>query len=872
MKTDDLDQTIKEALSGNAPEEIHRNAQHHFEAFAARLREMPARRTMRERHPLWWLWSGLGLAGTATAAVMLFSFFFSPSVSWAQVVERFRALRFFNATVYFSRDSTQPPEKLEIWATQDRRTRVHYRGLIFFGQGDKPAKVLRAETGEEVPIADLQGNDPDGKLRKEYPALPMALGIHKKLGETPNFSLDELLAMFSGKRQDLQPVPNMDASIANDMQVFDLASPRSPEWMRFWVLKKSGLLTRLRSLDPDSGEQIEAVFDYFTAMPDEAFDPAKVQAAIRKQQGNKNKLYALLKDPGGRPLTPGDVFDKSGYHLPHIESAGRTDDGILWVMSSDSINHSAEGGSHYGWGRLTDDLGQKYLHEWVGENGDDRELEYYVPLDYRTGYKKPASYILTCLDRDEYTGVAQHVTIIGSVEVKEWKENAPVPKLYDKASVPGPDDFLRRLLPEICSLEDWERFDQLVATIPGRAEENTMALFRDIIIVRKLEKMGRRDEAAELRARLFPIVENVTKESMWEASEIIDGHICDLVRAGQRDTARQLANKYLADLSKPGWQSYLERLIALLHEAGMKETDIRGFFDQDVLGLPEVKIFVKETQLFQNDEWNPATNPQLAAWRAYLATLAARYNSRPLPADLEFIDDKFDLSGDQTFGNLPLPGHPEYQVTYFPYTAARDLAVTTAQTYDLDPSLATLSNPSGITVKPAVCVYRTKVAWPQIWAAYLKRNNIGILEKSASRKVLVARYDGRKLPNCFEVAPLDGSSLGGDPDFREGVGGGFTTVAVLQAFAEALNHNKKAGDPGRTIIVNETGLPGKPGPNQSHANICLAAELAFWSGEAADKLAFKWFQDNFGITFHEEEREMKMLELQPANQPAPRNP
>ncbi len=72
----------------------------------------------------------------------------------------------------------------------------------------------------------------------------------------------------------------------------------------------------------------------------------------------------------------------------------------------------------------------------------------------------------------------------------------------------------------------------------------------------------------------------------------------------------------------------------------------------------------------------------------------------------------------------------------------------------------------------------------------------------------------------------------------------------------------KSGDPHRIILINETGIPETRGPNQSAANICLDYDFSFWTGDEADKLAFKWFEENFGITFHEEERAMKTLELQ----------
>jgi len=93
----------------------------------------PARPSVRERHPLWWLWSGASLAAAAVL-VLMFSLFFSPTLSWAQVVERFRALPFFNVTMYVAMDPAQPPEKLEYGLRKDHRTRLHYRGLILLAR------------------------------------------------------------------------------------------------------------------------------------------------------------------------------------------------------------------------------------------------------------------------------------------------------------------------------------------------------------------------------------------------------------------------------------------------------------------------------------------------------------------------------------------------------------------------------------------------------------------------------------------------------------------------------------------------------------------------------------------------------------------
>ncbi len=41
MKTDDFDQTLRNALSGTAPADVHEGAQSHFDDLAARLQSQP---------------------------------------------------------------------------------------------------------------------------------------------------------------------------------------------------------------------------------------------------------------------------------------------------------------------------------------------------------------------------------------------------------------------------------------------------------------------------------------------------------------------------------------------------------------------------------------------------------------------------------------------------------------------------------------------------------------------------------------------------------------------------------------------------------------------------------------------------------------
>jgi hypothetical protein len=95
MKNDDLDQNLRDALSGVAPAEVHERTEAAFQNLAERLRQRDAaqeretRHSARERSRLWWLWPGMSLAGAAAMAILMFSVFSAPTVSWSQVVERF---------------------------------------------------------------------------------------------------------------------------------------------------------------------------------------------------------------------------------------------------------------------------------------------------------------------------------------------------------------------------------------------------------------------------------------------------------------------------------------------------------------------------------------------------------------------------------------------------------------------------------------------------------------------------------------------------------------------------------------------------------------------------------------------------------------
>lgn len=620
-----LDNALRKSLAGQAPQSIHNHATPAFERLATSLR---ARDTIRAnahavRHPPstrpWW-WALLGIAGSAIAAATIFAFFILivPTPTWAQIAERFRGLGFFHATVYMTENTGGSPESIELWVAQNHKFRAHYRGLIFLGADGALTTVISSKDGEVIPLEIL--NAQIGSLTRNgnidpYPALALVHDI-ARLGEQPDLSLDRLLQLVGGGREQLQPTINTSIGITTDMQVFDLAKTTAPEWMRIWVLRKSELPSRLRLWNPRDGGQLEMLFDYANEMPENAFDPASVQAGLAGQSGLTNRLYTHMRDPGGRPLTPAQLHAAHTYALPEIDTVGRTPEGIVWVLSRNAENYRADGKRSYGWEILTDNHQQEYIRRFVGWTSGEPSmlLEYFIPLNMGAGFKEPESYTLTCTDRpsENYPppGAGRDIVTIGAQTITQWQESATIPDLMKAQNnqVGGRIDWRLVAMDEATEHQNWSRFEQLALTIHGTPESDPLALARDIKIANKLALNGQRTAAALLCARIYPLItaKAFLKDPMQ--SNIVCWHIADLYQTGRHDAARQLATKHINQAlrqSRATGPQFVVNLMMELHRAGLDEKDARNFFTNDITGNPAIRARLDNMHLFANQTLRP---------------------------------------------------------------------------------------------------------------------------------------------------------------------------------------------------------------------------------------------------------------------------
>ncbi|MBD3266873.1 hypothetical protein GF373_09405 [bacterium] len=844
-----IDRILHDMLDGDAPNEVQTKAQAHFEAAKERLMNEPNRKA----HGWFRLsWAGAGMAGTLLV-VMLFSVVINQSnITWADVKERFKSVNFFSATVYITENPLEKPEKIEIWMGKHGKCRMHKEGCVYFGENGELTKAIHARSG--------QAFEPERGDK--------ALGMFRMLGRMETFSLEELLKTFCGKQTLSEPLANEELGISEDMKVFDISNDRTPEWVRIWVLKASGLPVRFRLWDPRYAESVEVLFDYVKEQPAEAFDPDLYQKTLNiSSLGRGNQVYALLKDPGGQAMTPRDVFERTGYHMPEVKEIGMTKEGVVWVVSTNSRNRTPDGRTIEGFGQLTDNWGQRYLFHPLGHRvKNDLAVEYYIPYTFRLDYKTPDTLILTATTQPDHS---KHVdTIIGRLEIEEWVEDKPIPDFFGNAKQ---INFLKHVISEAKRYHDWDRFDRLLGLIEGEPEESEMAFYRDYQLLEKRMAMGKTDEAYPLARRLIGIVEDKIKavENFqtrlgFQYIDLVENYILLLCKHEEEKEAKRWVRFMKQQLdAKPSQGGYDVKASFIATLANALHDRYRWNVDR-IIQLLEIDIreerytsylssFINHKPLGEREEFQP--------WVKYANKVFDLYKERELPARMELVrmQERFDT--DNPTYSIAFPDRPAYVFSLFKGTwdrIARSYAIASKH----DPRLVRVSE--GLQGKEVYypLVVHEDVSHKERYDWILQKNGVEVVEKKEIHKVWVAKYDGRPLPHWREVRPADGSHLGRRPDARGG--GTHTTItSLLDIFEMMANDNEwdRTLGEGAVIILDETGLPTKPGENQTFGSICLTYTYAFWDGEEGIQLAKSWFEDTFGITFHEEERELAVLEF-----------
>ena len=756
----------------------------------------------------------------------------APGIAWADVTERFRTVPFFSVAIYIKEDAASEPKQMELWMSGDGRSRLRCGQQVIFA---KPGIIPQA-----FDIKTRSRTEPD----------EMAAFLLKRIGEADEFSLDAIIkVMFRSEMQDVTPLVNPDAVISQDIVVFDVELPNTPEWVRIWALRESRLPVRIKIWDPRDGASTDAVFEYSKGQADEFFDPKAFESLLQGSDvsHSANIVYAFLKDPGGRNITPEEMFEESGYHMPVIKQAGMTEDGAFWVTASRGRNRTPDGHVFHGFLRIQDDLGRTYFSAGGGHRlEDDTSLDIFVPIDFPFDDRKPAKITLFCEAEDDNPNTKPE--LIGTVDLTDWKQNASCPDLFSPGYA-GTLNLKISLAYKLFAPENADRLNRLVRTIPDWSDQprNKSLLFFRMCLAYKQKNDEEVIRIGQALATL--IFEKPNRESRYSFRE----YLIALARTGRIDEAAKLFGRIdaIEDMSPeksdernyPRFVQYAAEFLA--NEAELEPEQISKILGFDIAQRKEYEsILQRANQTATNRKHRLAAEKRLKEIGEY-------YQTHELPEKMELLKRQSEQAIYFVGVSNTLPDHEGYMVLPINYPLSAMVSSLSffddIQPWELFPIRIEDDAAERELFADLVCKDGITPRERAEFVLGLYGMEL-IVEDGESRQVLVAKYNGQKLKAPQQVkAPLqyDGNKKSKLGMTRSTARAGFPMWSLLRDLVFEQNRDIK-DDSKRLFIFNETGIEGN-----------VSSETAFWPGDEGLKLAKDWFKDHFGVTFTEETRTMK---------------
>jgi len=778
----------------------------------------------------------------AIAAVLIMAVVFgfqhmgSSSIVWADVVAQFNAVPYFSASVYIKQDMASDPKHLEVWMSRDQRARVRTGTQVVFGRQGHVTKAFDFKT--------RQAAVPDSYAEQ----------FIERLGPAEHFSLDVVLrVMFQGDMQDVTPLVNPDAVISQDMVVFDVDIPGTPEWARIWALRESRLPVRVKIWDPRDGDATDAVFEYANEQSEAFFDP---NAFEKQLQGRQNKssvstAYADLKDPGGQAMTPEDMFAQSGYHLPEIKHAGITPDGAVWVIADKGQNKMPNGRRVYGFSQLKDDLGRKYVGVYDSHvTIPDQSQQVFVPAEYPFDRRVPSKLILVC-EADDGRVRVEH-ELIGTVELTEWQQDQSWPADTIHDSEPS---FRLIMASKHCAKKRYDEAEKILITLAGRPEEDRMALDRELLRLRILSNQGKYAEAVAMGDGLMPVMikEYQRRKNRAANPHLFTDYLVALACDGQVDRVKDLwqeiqatkpqlsaklnsrARAHLAESTNYNFKMCLRRMVpAISRELRLTVEQLNELFDIDI----------KHDEDFAHSwfwDWNPEfEKPEYKNWERHLTELSEYFQTHPLPENMALL--KRDKKEAYRVRIVKMPGIDSHyaqnlQSPLIPYLRS--------YRYPESAGCLRIEAPIQDLALNHDLIYKPETAQDEKILFILDHFGLELVEVNEPRTVWVAQYDGRPLKDFEEVrAPLPYSGPGKPKAGMKwsSSGSGYEVSRLFQRFMLDQNADHRATG---ILIRDETGLTDP-----------ISRESPRWTGPEGIALARTWFADQFGISFTEETHTM----------------
>jgi len=657
--------------------------------------------------------------------------------------------------------------------------------------------------------------------------------------------------------QEVTPLINPDAVISQDVVVFDVEIPGSTEWVRIWALRESRLPVRIKVWSPQDGYSTDAIFEYSRQQADEFFDPNAFENLLSTNRGSSrvNLAYAFLKDPGGKRITPEDMFARSGFHMPEVKHVGITPEGAVWIIANKGRNRMPNGRNFYGFTRIRDDLGREYeTVRNAHRTATDQSREVFVPKDYPFDRRVPGKITLIC-EADDYRPDTND-ELIGTVNLTEWKQNTPCPDIF------GPDyaDTLSlkiSLAHKLIRDENADRRNRLLQTIPMWTENpGNMRLLNFWTSTFYLKK----DYAEVIR------IGRTTRLLMLERPHEIDrysfrNYLIALGITGQIDEAAQIFKRIDAidEMSpKKSNEEIYNQFVYFTAQSLASTAELTPDQISKILGFDISQRKEYESILQRANQTATNRKHRLAAEKR-LKEISDYYLTHPLPDRMQLLERSGNEATHLAGASNTLPDHEGYMVLPINYPLSAMVSSLNffddIHPYDLFP--VRIEDDAAERELFADLVCKDGIT-PQERAEFVL-NLYGmelIVEDGESRQVLVAKYNGRKLKAPQQVkAPLqyDGNKKSKLGMTSATAMAGFPIRSLLDGLVFEQNRDIKDSSK-KLVIFNETGIEGN-----------VSSERAFWPGDEGLKLAKDWFKEHFGVTFIEETRTMKTYVIRTRN-------
>jgi len=750
------------------------------------------------------------------------------SVAWADVVEKFRSMSFYNAVFYIKENAASEPKQIELWVSSEHKARLRVDSQVLFAEN---GKISAGYNFKDRILLDEAQYDEMGE------AIIQKLCLHQKL------SLENIVkTLHKGELMETTPQINPDAMISKDLLVFDIDSNISPQWMRIWTLRESKLPVRLRMWDPRDGGCMDVMFTYEKQQPAEFFDSGKYKELLKESghitsRGRTNLAYAYLKDPGGRDYAPKDLFNKSGYHMPVIEKVGLTEYGAVWVVASKSENRRPDGYTFWGFSAIADNLNRSYRSAAGSHRtADDISVQIFVPKDYPFDRRIPDSITLTCEVENWHPDEPKET--IGTVEISEWEQESLWPQ--DRVGKTQNDTFLT-VAYRLIDKKDYDKAETIVKMIKTAPDAEKFKHKLNKLELRKLIRQKKFAEADYLSEQMWAVELNIYKNPKRFSPDVTEfpDYIIAIAANGRVDRAAELwrqLKKTEPDLSRfsKGAQTHMKKKIK------RQFTDIyfvNELFSICKLDLAQVNKILgfdvsqnEETKWRIPEKYRQMNDPDFIAWNNHLEELARHYKANPLKPDEMDFRKRPQV---KRISKLKLPGLDGYSVM-----PVGGNLYDFAQSYKYPESLGRLKF-QGEFENPQLChevITRGEVSSNMKWEFVLSRFGLEIVEGEDICTVWIAQYDHRQLKDFRQVRSPHLRGATTPPDMISSGG-----INLRELFFSLARHQD-------IVVENKTGIDESTKMSLEIPN--------FKKTEKGARLEEEWYRNNFGITFKKELRRM----------------